>query len=180
MTVLDERDGEGRSREAAEPVALAARRRDLPARHRRIGLSVGLVAQEKAETAAGTCREREPPRRHEVGVVARELGHDGAGRLALQRFLHRPQRIAGTRHFQDDEAREGKPHHREPGPVKLARLGGGKVGTDPDRLSAPAESQHGERHGEPGRRAAVARCGGTDLMDRAAIETAVERPVERF
>ena len=90
MAVLDERDGEGWSRKTAEPVALAVRRRDLPARHRCIRLAIGLVTQEEAEATAGTGREREPPHRREVGVVAHELGHDGTGRPALQRFLHRP------------------------------------------------------------------------------------------
>ena len=90
MAVLGERNGEGRRSEAAETVALAAGGRDLPARHRRIRRPAGLVAQDQAETAAGAGRQRQPPRRREVAVVAHELGHDRARRAALERFLHRP------------------------------------------------------------------------------------------
>ena len=143
------------------------------------GCPARLVAQDQAEAAAGTGGERQPPRRREVGVIAHELGHHRARRAAFQRLLHRPQSVARTRHLEDDQALQGKPHQREPRPVKRARLGSDEIGPDPDRLPALAQRQHGERRGKPRRRAAVARRGRPDLMQGAAGQAAAERPVER-
>jgi hypothetical protein len=60
-----------------------------------------LVAQDQAEAAAGAGRKRQPPRRREIGVIAHEFDNRRARRAALQRFLHRPQSVARTRHLED-------------------------------------------------------------------------------
>src|ERR1700677_2560696 len=100
VAVFDKRKREGGRAKAAEPVALAAGGRDLPARRRRGRLAAGgrVVMEDKDEPAAFAGREREPARRREVGLLARKLGDHHAGGAAFERFLHGPQGIAWARH----------------------------------------------------------------------------------
>src|SRR5215470_4829600 len=100
-TVFDKRKREGGWAESTETVALAAGGRDLPARRRGGGLARGLAAkkfgirggvqmQDEAEPAACTGGERKSARSREIGLLARELGHDRAHSAAFERFLHGP------------------------------------------------------------------------------------------
>src|ERR1700724_1641194 len=157
--VLDKRKREGGRAEPTETVALAADRRDLPARRRGAGVTAGRAVKELAacsdvwmqhetKSAALAGRKCEAARCREIGLLARQLGHDRACRTAFEGFFHGPQGIAGTRHPQDDEALHGQAHEIEPWPIKGALLGRGEIRLDPHRLASTATQRpRDQRHG---------------------------------
>src|ERR1043165_6013580 len=114
--VAQKRKAERGAAEPAELIRHARAGRDLPARGRRARRSAGLVAQEEAECAALTRRQREPPRRREVDLAA-DFGDDGRQRAAFERLLHGEQRIDGPRDAHDEELRTREPDEVEAGAI---------------------------------------------------------------
>ena len=162
--VLDQRKHEGWGPKPAETVGFATGGRDLPARRRgagwaakkcSVGCSVGCTAgssirmQDEAEPAAFARRDGEPARCREIGLPACQFRHDGSHGAAFECLLHGPQGIPRTRHPQNGETPHGQTHEREPRPVRRARLGGGEIWLDPQRLSVSAQRPFGQRQSAP-------------------------------
>ncbi len=134
--------------------------------------------EDEAKPAAFAGGKGQAARCREIGLGTADLGDDGRHGTALERFLHGPQRIARTRHAQDDETRHGKAKEIESGSVKGTRFGGDEIGLDPDRMPAIVERQGRERRRKSSRRAAMERGCRRDLMQGPAGETAFKRSID--
>jgi hypothetical protein len=136
------------------------------------------MVEDEAKPAAFAGGKGKAARRRKVGLGAADLGNHGRHGTAFERFLHGPQRIARTRHAQDDKTRHGKAKEIESGPVEGARFGGNEIGLDPDRVLAIVERQGRECCRKPSRRAAMERGRRRDFMQGPARETAFKRSVD--
>jgi hypothetical protein len=103
--ISKKRQSKGRASEAAEAIALAGNRRDIPTGghctyRRRISMP-----QQQTERVAVPRREREATRRREIEgrTLIREIGNNNRDRATLERFLHGPQRVDHTRHPHDEQ-----------------------------------------------------------------------------
>ncbi len=137
--------------------------------------------QDEAEPAAFARRDGEPARCREIGLPACQFRHDGSHGAAFECLLHGPQGIPRARHPQNGETPHGQTHELEPRPVRRARLRGGKIRLDPQRLSGSMQCPYGQRrqrHDETRRRAAMQRCRRADLMQGPAGKAAREHLIE--
>jgi len=176
MPVLGERERKGRVAKPAEAITRAANGSDLPSRCRRARRSRRAMPQYEPEPAAGACGQRQPAHRRKINcrLVVIEFRNDGE-RGALQRFLHRPERIGRARHVEHDQAIHRKPEAVEPAPIGRARLQTHQRILDPHHLTL---CQHRKRQREsPGSSRMQGNHRGK-LMQRAKRKTSAERLVD--
>src|SRR5262245_45314429 len=122
-------------------VALCRKRRrtDDPARRSGGRRIIRRGTQDEAERVAGGGREREPARRHLVDIARAQLADRHADGAAAQRFLHRPQHVAGARGGDRDHMLGRDAGLVETGAVGRAVLGEREILGDPEQAS----SRHG-------------------------------------
>lgn len=138
------------------------------------------MAEEQAEAAAFARGEREPARHRQIGGgIVMEFGDDGGERAALERLLHRPERITGTRDARDDQLPHRQAEKIETRAIEIAALAAGKVGLDPERWPASRTGQRRHRQRKTASCAEIERPAGMEFVQSAAAKPATEHGIER-
>jgi hypothetical protein len=178
--VLQQLQGENRRAQAAELVASARPRGDLPARGRGVGIDRARMAQEEAKTVSGLCGKHEAARRGKIECarVRRKFADDGRKCAALERFGKSPERILDMTDAHVHEMHRPYAQLRKAGGIRGGTFPCSEVVLDIKDVTARLGGASGKAEGKTRSGSKIAGRRRQDLVHGLAIEPAAESLVD--
>jgi len=176
--VFGERERKGGASEAAQGVGRAQRGGDLEAGQGRGRHGARPVTQQQAKPAAFARRQRQPPRRGEVGAGLRQLGERHRDGGAAQRLLEGAQEIERTRQAQQHQPPHRQSEEFEAGAIGRAGFARAEIGLDEECRAGVVPCQRRQRQRKAKRRAKLRRSRRHHLVQGAIGEATLQGRIE--